>query len=315
MSEIRFDNQVVVVTGAGGGLGRGYALEIARRGGQVVVNDLGGAVEGGRGSSTMADQVVAEIIAAGGKAVASYDSVASESGAQNIIATALNTFGRVDALINNAGNMRMGLLVDSKVEDLQALLNVHLLGSYHTSKAAWQVMQQQGYGRIVFTASSAGIFGNPTQGCYGAAKAGVFGLMNTLAHEGRELGILCNAVMPVAFSRMTDKASEAIDEKVLAKAAEFLKRAENAMQPEFVSGLVTYLASNQCQVSHSVYSSCAGRVARVFVGVASGWQGSRSTPPSAEQIADNFAQINDLSSGYSTPSTPTEELGTVLGAS
>ena len=320
MSEIRFDDQVVIVTGAGGGLGRAYALDIARRGGCVVVNDLGGTVEGHDASATNtsatpADAVVEEITAAGGRAVANYDSVADAAGAENIVAAALTAFGRVDALINNAGNMRMAQLEESEQKDFDALLSVHLLGSYHMSKAVWPHMKQRGYGRIVFTASSAGLFGNPGQAFYGAAKAGVFGLMNTLSHEGLPHGILCNVIMPNAFSRMTEKASEFTDPEALQRASAILPLMQNSMQPEFNAGLATYLASEKCSTTHGAYSACGGRIARVFVGVTEGWQGSREVPASAEEIEQHFERICDPQQGIHIPLSPSDEYRTVLSKS
>lgn len=315
MTDIRFDNQVVIVTGAGGGLGRAYALDIAKRGGCVVVNDLGGTVEGHDASSALADAVVKEITDAGGRAIANYDSVATASGAESIVTAAVTAFGRVDALINNAGNMRMATLEESTQEDFEALLAVHLLGSYHMSKAVWPHMKQQGYGRLVFTASSAGMFGNQGQAFYGAAKAGVFGLMNTLSHEGEPHGILCNVIMPNAFSRMTDKASEYTDPEALKRASAILPLMQNSMQPEFSVGLAGYLASDICTTTHGAYSSCGGRIARVFVGVTEGWQGSREEPASAEEIAQHFDLIRDPKQGVHIPLSPSEEYRTVLSKS
>lgn len=255
MMNVSFNDQVVIVTGAGGGLGREYALDIARRGGAVVVNDLGGAVEGGGSSTALADRVVAEISADGGRAIASYDTVATAQGAQNIVAHALEEFGRVDALINNAG-----------------------------------------------------MFGNEDHSAYGAAKAGIVGLMNTVALEGEPHGILCNALMPNAFSRMTEKAQECIDREKMAQAAPILLKIQQAMSPQYTTGLAVYLASELCTSTHSIYSSCAGRMARVFVGVTEGWYGDPGVPASAEDIASNIDQIRDLSLGIHTPSRPFEEL-------
>ena len=312
MSEISFENQVAIVTGAGGGLGRTYALDIARRGGAVVVNDLGGDVSGGSSSVSMADQVVAEIKAAGGRAIANYASVTSAEGAANIVDAALQSFGRIDVLINNAGNMRTSVLADSREEDFSALLDVHLLGSYHVTKAVWPHMCAQSYGRIIFTASSAGMFGNVNQGCYGAAKAGVFGLMNTFAQEGRSLGILCNAIMPFAATRMTDKAQEDMTPERIQQAEILLGKLEDSMSPQFTTGLVTFLASRSCIDGHGIYSSCGGRMARVFVGVSNGWQGSRQVPATAEDIFANFSSISDMAGVFYVPQSPSDELKQVL---
>lgn len=312
MTNIRFDDQVVIVTGAGGGLGRAYALDIARRGGAVVVNDLGGTVEGDSRSTAMADRVVDEITAAGGRAIANYDSVAEAEGAQNIVDAALQAFGRVDALVNNAGTMRIASLEDSSDEDLESLISVHLAGSYQVSKAVWPHMKRQGYGRLVFTASSAGLFGHEGQGCYGAAKAGVFGLMNGFALEGESHGILCNAIMPNAYSRMTDKAQEHIDPQMLQRASALLSEVQNAMQPEFTAGLVSFLLSRHCTSTHGMYSSCAGRIARAFVGVTAGWQGSREVPATAEDVAGNFDEICSPGRGIYAPLGPADEFRIVM---
>ncbi len=313
MTTISFENQVVIVTGAGGGLGRAYALELARRGAAVVVNDLGGSVEGGSGSSAMATQVVAEIRQQGGRAIASCDSVSTEAGAQAMVNMALETFGRVDAVINNAGNMRLSSLAEGCPEDLQALLSVHLFGSYFVTRAAWRVMQKQQYGRVLFTASSAGLFGNQGQGFYGTAKAAVFGLMNTFAIEGESQGILCNAILPFASSRMTEHAMQGMDEEYLKRTMPVFASLKNSTQPEFTAGLATYLVSNVCRSTHGLYSSCGGRMARAFVGVTRGWQGSREVAPDAETIAEHFAEITALDTeGFSVPQSPSDELKQVL---
>lgn len=312
---IDFSGQVVIITGAGGALGRAYALEIARRGGAVVVNDAGPGVDGVGRSTAAADRVVREIQDSGGQALASYDSVETADGAAAIAETTLSGFGRIDALINNAGNMRIAALEESRPEDFQALLSVHLLGSYNATRAVWPVMKAQGRGRVVFTASSAGMFGNEDQGCYGAAKAGVFGLMNGFALEGEPLGILCNAIMPNALSRMTDSARDSLDEQAVERAAALLSQLGNAMQPEFNAGLACYLASEQCQTTHGVYSACAGRIARVFVGVTDGWHGSRDVPAAAEDIAEHFALINDVSGQVHIPLRPADEYRFALAAS
>lgn len=312
MSNIRFDDQVVIVTGAGGGLGRAYALDIAQRGGSVVVNDLGGSVEGQHASRVMADTVVAEIREAGGRAVASYDSVASLDGARRIAATAIEAFGRIDALINNAGNMRMAWFDESDVASLESLLSVHLVGSWAMTQAVWPHMKQQGYGRIVFTSSSAGMFGHKMQSGYAAAKAGIVGLMNTLAIEGEPHGILCNALMPNALGRMTDKAMQSLGGDAVAALAPQLEHMRDLMDPRFNSGLAVYLASTRCTSTHAIYSSCLGRIAQVFVGVAEGWRAEPGLPPSAEDVAEHLEQICDRTHGVHVPMSPAEEMRIVL---
>lgn len=312
MAEISFKNRVAIVTGAGGGLGRTYAIDIARRGGAIVANDLGGSVEGPGGSTTLADQVVAEIEAAGGRAVASYDSVATREGAQRIVDTAINEFGRVDALINNAGNMRFKPFEAFTEEDLSAILSVHLVGTFNVSQAVWPHMKAQGYGRIVSTSSSTGMYGDRSYACYAAAKGGVTGLMNVLAHEGRPHGILCNVLMPNAITRMTDAVSGQMDKAALERASSQMAVVKNSMDPAFTTGLAVYLASDACTSTHGIYSSCAGRMAKVFVGTSEGWHGSRETPATAEEVAAHFDEIIDLSEGGHIPASPADEFRIVL---
>ncbi len=316
MTDVSFAGRVAIVTGGGGGLGRSYALDIARRGGAVVVNDLGGSVEGPGSDHTMADAVVEEIRSAGGSAVASYDSVASREGARNIVQTALDAFGQVDAVINNAGNMRVKRFEEFSGEDFAAILGVHLGGSFNVTQAAWPHMQARGYGRVVFTSSSTGMYGAELYACYAAAKAGITGLMNVLSLEGAPSGILCNAVMPNAISRMTDMVSaelaKSMGEDELKAMSEHMEVIGNAMAPDFNTGLAVYLASESCTSTHAVYSACVGRIARVFTGTTEGWHGSMQIPASADDIAANFREICDLSRGAHIPEGPDDEFRIVL---
>jgi NAD(P)-dependent dehydrogenase (short-subunit alcohol dehydrogenase family) len=300
---ISFENRVVIVTGAGGALGRTYALDIARRGGAVIVNDLGGAVEGGGGSRAAADEVVAEIEAAGGRAIANYDSVVTQDGARRIAAAALDAFGRIDALVNNAGIIRNSWFEDVSSEDLDALITTHLVGTFNVTQAVWSHMKAQGYGRIVFTSSASGMLGNPTQSAYGAAKAGIAGLMNVLSQEGEPHGVLCNALMPNAMSRMAHTLSPEVAVLGLPHVQTFPKTTD----PAFTTGIVVYLASEACASTHSIYSSLGGRIARVFIGVSEGWQGSREEPSSAEDIAAHIEQIRDPRGGFNIPSSLIDE--------
>lgn len=302
MATISFENRVVIVTGAGGGLGRSYALDIARRGGAVIVNDLGGSVRGEGASATLADAVVEEIRQSGGQALANHDDVASAQGARNIAASALDAFGRIDGLINNAGNMRYADFAELTLEDLNALLAVHVGGAFNCCQAVWPHMKAQGGGRIVFTTSSGGMLGAPKLSAYGAAKGGVMGLMHGLSVEGAAFGVLCNAVMPNAGTRMTADIKEGeLGENPWA--AKFY----STFSPEFTTGLAVFLASPACMTTHGVYSALGGRVARAFVGVADGWQGSRAEPPTADEIAANWEAICDDRRGYGVPASFADE--------
>ena len=307
MTTVSFDNRVVIVTGAGGALGRTYALDIARRGGAVVVNDLGGSVEGLNASHAAADQVVTEIKAAGGRAVANYDSVATLAGAQRIVATTIDTFGRVDALINNAGTFLTDLFEDMREEDRDSLFEVHLAGTFNMTQAVWSHMKAQRYGRIVFTSSSAGMLVREMLSAYGAAKAGITGLMNVLSQEGAPHGILCNVLMPNAMSRMGEKMSEKIDPDAMKQTSSLMSAIGNAMNPAFTTGIALYLASEACTSTHSLYSSLGGRIARVFIGVTEGWQGSREQPATAEDIAAHINQIRDTEHGFHIPQSLMDE--------
>ncbi len=298
---VRFDEKTVVITGAGGALGRAYALEIAARGGAVVVNDLGGSIAGEGASSEMADETVAQVVAAGGKAVASYDDVASPEGAQAIIRMALDNFKRVDAVIANAGNMRSGRIEDLTADDLDSLLAVHVRGSFNIAKAAWPHMVKQGGGRIVFTSSSGGMLGIPKLAVYGAAKGGVVGLMHVLSEEGAPLGILCNAVMPNAGSRMAAGSDGLLGD------AEWAKPLLPAFHPPYSAGLVAYLAHESCTSTHAIYSALGGRIARVFIGATKGWNGPVGRPPSVEEVAANFETIRDDTLGYRIPANALDE--------
>lgn len=307
MKKISFDGQAVVVTGAGSGLGRSYALEIARRGGSVVVNDLGGSVKGEGACSEMADAVVEEIRSGGGKAVANYSDVASAEGGQQMIASALETFGRVDAVIANAGNFRMAKFDALSASDLMALLTVHIVGSWNVAQAAWPHMKAQGYGRLVFTASSVGLFGTQSLAAYGTAKGGIMGLMHNLSYEGAPHGILCNAIMPNAFTRMT----AAVTPDDLG-GNPYSAQIPETFAPEFAQGLATFLASRDCATTHGLYSSLGGRIARVFIGVTNGYQGSRKEPLSAEDIAAHWQDIRDDNLGYAIPADVTDEFRYVI---
>jgi NAD(P)-dependent dehydrogenase (short-subunit alcohol dehydrogenase family) len=282
---IDFTNQVAIVTGAGRGLGRLYAIELARRGASVVVNDLGGSMHGQGADASVADEVVDEIVGAGGTAVSSHDSVGSPEGAQAIVQTAVDSFGRLDAVVSNAGIFNSVPFDELSHEDWRRMLNVHLDGGFLLGQAAFRVMKSQGYGRMVFIASSAGMFGQPFEAHYSAAKAGLFGLTNTIAIEGAQYGILANTVLPFGYSRMV---TETVSDPEFLKQSGFFQ----AIQPELVVPIVVFLASRDCEFSHHNYSAGAGRFARVFVGLARGWLADAGSQPSAEDIAANLAAVS-----------------------
>ena len=277
MADIRFDGKVAVVTGAGGGLGRQHALELARRGAKVVVNDLGATLDGSGGSSEAAAKVVAEIKAAGGEAVADGGSVADEAGAANLIKTAMDAYGRLDIFIANAGILRDKSFAKMELADFEAVVNVHLYGAVKPLLHAWPIMRAQKYGRIVVTTSSTGLYGNFGQANYGAAKLSLVGLMNTLRIEGERDNIKVNAISPVAATRMTENVlPPPLAEKLL---------------PDFVSPGVAYLASEDAPTG-AILTAGAGvfSLARIYEteGVYLGEGGL-----SAEEVRDNWAKIAD----------------------
>jgi NAD(P)-dependent dehydrogenase (short-subunit alcohol dehydrogenase family) len=282
---IDFEGQVTIVTGAGRGLGRLYALELARRGAAVVINDLGGTMHGQGSDSSIADQVVDEIAQAGGRAVASYASVDSSEGGQTIVDTAVDAFGRLDAVISNAGIFNSIPFDQLTAEDWRRMLQVHLDGGFYLSQPAYKVMAKQRYGRFVFISSSAGNFGQPMETHYAAAKTGLVGLSNVIAIEGAAHGICSNTVLPTGFSRMVTETVG--DEKFLAESG-FMR----AIRPELVVPLVVFLASRACDFTHRNYSACAGRYARVFTGLGDGWLADPAAEPTADDILSHIDEVS-----------------------
>lgn len=282
---IDFNDQVAVVTGAGRGLGRVYALELARRGAAVVVNDLGGTMTGQGADTAVADQVVEEITAAGGTAVASHDSVDSAEGGEAIVRTAVERFGRLDVVVSNAGIFNSIPFDELTAEDWRRMLSVHLDGGFYLAQPAYRVMKRQGYGRFVFIASSAGMFGQHLEAHYAAAKSGLVGLTNVIALEGAPHGILANTVLPFGISRMVTETLG--DPKVLEDNGFF-----RAIRPELVAPLVVYLASRDCGFTHQNFSACAGRFARVFVGLGEGWMAPPDSDPTADDIAGHLSEVS-----------------------
>ena len=300
MSDIQFDDRVVVVTGAGGGLGKTYALEFAKRGAKVVVNDLGGASDGSGASASMADQVVKEITEAGGTAVANHDSVSTPEGGEAIVKSAIESFGKLDVVINNAGILRDKTFAKLSPEELEIVLDVHLKGAFFVSQPAFRNMKENNYGRFVFTASAAGIFGNFGQTNYGAAKMGLVGLSNVLAVEGVKYNIKSNVIAPIARTRLT--------ENLLGPLADNLA-------PECVTPLTVFLASEANENTHEIYSVGGGRFARIFVGLCPGWmaEGGAGTVASAEDVQSHMDQIREPE-GYIIPSSIGDEMGLVAKA-
>lgn len=283
--EIRYDGRVAIVTGAGAGLGRAYALELGRRGAKVVVNDLGGARDGsGDGSAAPADQVVSEIKAAGGEAVANYDNVATAEGGENIVKTALDAFGTVDILINNAGILRDKSFVKMEPENWDSVLKVHLHGAYNVSRPAFAIMKEKGYGRIVMTTSAAGLYGNFGQSNYTAAKLALVGFMNTLKLEGKKYDIKVNTVAPIAASRLTE---DVLPPDLFEK-----------LKPEYVTPMTLFLCSEDCPVTGNIYNVGMGFYNRAAIVTGPGavlTDGEKI--PEVEAIVDNLSSVSTLKDG------------------
>jgi len=280
MGKIDFTGRVAIVTGAGGGLGKTYALELAKRGAKVVVNDFGGSRDGSGGGNTMADAVVAEIKAAGGQAVANYDGVHLREGGENMVRQAVQTFGKVDIVINNAGILRDKSFTKMDESLWDPVIAVHLKGAYNVTQPAFLNMRDNGYGRIVVTASGTGLFGNFGQTNYGAAKLGLVGLMNSLRIEGEKYNIKVNALAPVAGTRMTE---DIMPPEVFQK-----------LNPEFVTPVVLYLCSETCTDSGQILCAGAGLVQTAFILVNDGaFLGPNPSTP--EDVAEKWAKITEKS--------------------
>ncbi|WP_293314628.1 SDR family NAD(P)-dependent oxidoreductase [Mycobacterium sp.] len=307
--ELRFDNQVAVITGAGGGLGKQYALLLASRGARVVVNDTGGSVTGDGSNAAAAHATAEEIRRHGGQAVPDTHSVTTPEGGQAIIDTALNSWGSVDIVINNAGIVGDAPFADMTADRLEPLIDVHLKGAFYVTRPAWTVMRGRRYGRILNTCSAAGILGAERMSNYGAAKTGLIGFTRVLAAEGADHGIKVNAIAPIAHTRMLahsiDGATghhddEAAQEVLEDLAGQYLQ----ALDPALVAPVAAFLTHQDCPVSGEIYTVGAGHVARFFIGRTTGFY---RRGLSIEDVRDHLDEIRD-EAGYTVPGGPADEM-------
>ena len=280
MADVRFDGRVAIITGAGGGLGRSHAMLLASRGASVVVNDLGGAIDGTGSDQAAAVKVCNEIKTKGGKAEPDFNSVSTMDGAMGLIETAKKAFGKVDILVNNAGILRDVSLLKMKEADWDAVIAVHLKGTFNCTKAAFPGMKEQGYGRIVNTTSSAGLFGNFGQCNYGAAKMGIVGFSNAIKHEGAKYNIKVNVIAPFGGTRLT---ATVLPPPML-----------EAMKPEVVSPMVAYMCSEECELTGNIIVAGAAYFGRVAMREGKGVAFDSSKPVSIEMIRENLAKITDM---------------------
>jgi NAD(P)-dependent dehydrogenase (short-subunit alcohol dehydrogenase family) len=293
MDDLFYDGKVAIVTGAGGGLGREHALLLASRGAQVVVNDVGGSVHGEGGSAGPADSTAMEIVELGGVAVADTHTVATPEGGEAVVRTALDAFGRVDIVINNAGILRDKTFQNMTPDLLEPVLDVHLKGAFYVTRPAWLKMREQRYGRVLCTTSNSGLLGNFGQSNYGAAKMGLVGFTRVLAAEGARYNIRVNAIAPVARTRMTEDL--------------FGSMADN-LDPALVSPIAAWLVHEDCPVTGEVYSAAGGRIARFFTGLTLGYYNPKLT---LEDVRDHFTEIRD-EGGYTVPTSPSDEFALLL---
>jgi NAD(P)-dependent dehydrogenase (short-subunit alcohol dehydrogenase family) len=313
---MRFDDQVAVITGAGGGLGKEYALLLASRGARVLVNDIGGSVTGAGSNTDAAANAVEEIRQHGGEAVADTSSVTSSEGGQAIIDAAMQAWGRVDIVINNAGIVRDAPFEDITADRLDPLIDVHLKGAFHVTRPAWKVMREQHYGRILNTCSAAGLLGAERMSNYGAAKTGLVGLTRVLAAEGADRNIKVNAIAPIAYTRMlahsvdgatgrqaaeNDAAAQAVLDDLV---AQYLQK----LDPALVAPVAAFLTHRDCPVSGEIYTVGAGHVARFFIGRTKGFY---SPALSMEQMRDHLDEVRD-EADYSVPAGPADEMSALF---
>jgi NAD(P)-dependent dehydrogenase (short-subunit alcohol dehydrogenase family) len=295
MADVGFDGKVAIITGAGGGLGRQHALLMASRGALIVVNDLGGAVDGTGSDKGAAERVVDEIKDLGGEAVANTSSVATPEGGAAIVTTAIDAFGRVDIVVNNAGILRDKAFHNMEPDLVDPVLDVHLRGAFNVTRPAFVHMREQGYGRIICTSSAAGLFGNFGQTNYGAAKMGLVGFTRVLAVEGAKYNIKANAIAPLALTRMTENIMGGLGDK---------------LDPALVSPLVAFLASEECPATGRVFAVGGGRVAEVFLGETKGYVEADLT---VEGLRDHWDTVTDQA-GYAVPANLGEETGLFVAA-
>ncbi|MDG1988361.1 MAG: SDR family NAD(P)-dependent oxidoreductase [Halieaceae bacterium] len=294
---IRLDNRVVIVTGAGGGLGRAYAILLAKKGAKVVVNDPGFDLSGSGNDSNIADAVVSEIKDAGGEACASYDSIADSLGGKAVASVALDNYGSIDGLVHNAGILRDKSFNNLIDDDIDEVLAVHLKGAFNVGRSVFSTMKDKGFGRIVFTTSASGLFGNFGQANYGAGKAGLVGLMRVLSIEGEKYGIAVNCISPSARTRMT--------KGVLGKLSDQL-------DPDHIAPLVVYLCSDECSFTSEIISAGGGRFARIFIGLTNGWY-SGGDICSVETISEKMDLIMETEN-FLIPKSGLEEIQAMLNA-
>jgi NAD(P)-dependent dehydrogenase (short-subunit alcohol dehydrogenase family) len=316
MSDLRFDGRVAIVTGAGGGLGKSHALLLAARGARVVVNDVGGSVTGEGSDAGPAQRLASEIRANGGEAVADVNSVATPEGGAALVQTAIDTFGRLDIVINNAGILRDAAFEAMTIDLLEPVLDVHLKGAFNVTRPAFAIMKEQGYGRVVSTCSASGILGSPSKSNYAAAKTGLIGFTRVLAAEGAAHNIKANALSPIAYTRMLAHSLEQpqADAELGPQAEEvkeqLTKMFTETLDPALVSPVVAFLAHENCPVSGEIYTAGGGQVSRFFIGRTKGYF---TRDLSIEEVANHFAEIRD-EADYKVMNDPAEEVGQVLTA-
>ena len=307
-NELRFDGQVALITGAGGGLGKQYALLLAARGARIVVNDTGGSVAGDGSNIEAAHAAAEEIRRQGGQAVADTHSVTSPEGGQAIVDSALRAWGRVDVVINNAGIVGDAPFEEMTADRLNPLIDVHLKGAFYATRPAWTVMREQRYGRILNTCSAAGILGAERMSNYGAAKTGLIGFTRVLAAEGAERNIKVNAIAPIAYTRMlahsVDGAGQPDDEAARAVLDDLVGQYLQKLDPALVAPVAAFLTHRECPVSGEIYTVGAGHVARFFIGRTKGFY---RPGLSVEDVRDHLHEIRD-EAGYTVPGGPADEM-------